>query len=242
MALPPTRVPETNLGDDQDPSQELGQRTAGIAQQTQGMVQTIAFTTGGRQAAGRRANEAEQGQTRDAGRGEVADRREEAQGSRRDIRQDPEPVEAVEAVAVTGLQPAAEAPATSRPRLALVPDPQDIADKVDQLQADRDDADDAANAAAQWSQNDDDPSTIAWIAGTNKGGKRGAKSADARGDSNEQVGEEAHRGAVEDYLTHDTIAEDYLTHDSMADEPLAGGPSVTPVGPHLGPNGPGLTR
>lgn len=76
----------------------------------------------------------------------------------------------------------------------IVPDPDDVAAKVEALRgedATRAAADEAAEAGAMWATNDDNPATVPSIGGTNPRAARTARVADALGDASEQAGEEA---------------------------------------------------
>lgn len=76
----------------------------------------------------------------------------------------------------------------------IVPDPDDVAAKVEALRgedATRAAADEAAEAGAMWATNDDNPATVPSIGGTNPRAARTARVADAIGDASAQAGEEA---------------------------------------------------
>jgi hypothetical protein len=222
--MPPAQaLIDTN--DDPDPASEVGQRMAAATQTAQGVMTTWAIY-------GQRGDTGDQAQRRD---GRVDDRGtdRDTEDIRRDRQADERAVYRADRGQVAADAPAArvrplsmldagldacgdgsvlteEQQAEVRRRFHVVPNPDEVAEKMAQLAADE-----ATEAGAMWATNDDDPATVSYIGGTNPRAAGTARVRDAIGDASEQVAEEA--------LDHDDLlGDEHRLDDGMTDrDPLA---------------------
>jgi hypothetical protein len=222
--MPPAQaLIDTN--DDPDPASEVGQRMAAATQTAQGVMTTWAIY-------GQRGDTRDQAQRRgdrvddrstdlgdeDTRRAVVENRTELAGEVREEVAHEPQRATVrLLSVLDAGLDACGDGSVLTEEQRAevrrsfhVVPNPDEVAEKMAQLAADE-----ATEAGAMWATHDDDPATVSYIGGTNPRAAGTARVRDAIGDASEQVAEEA--------LDHDDpLGDEHRLDDGMTDrDPLA---------------------